>query len=562
MLKLSDAQQLVNQFLPNFTGGAANIINALGGNLGGNKDNAYGSPSLFDIELSQTNISDRAKPVSHPDASSRQDASPTRKYERTYNEPPAERPEDEITEPPLEGKARPVDPGYYKSDKGDVKAPLPSKIEAKEVHVVDHELSEELDDADLVLGTAEEMVAQLQQLLEQLTAFADKNPVLAKELAPIFAPIKDALQLALQQLSGFDPETLVTQANIAIDANDLFKKLDRLAGLFNQLQNIPNKEMAAELLENVPEDVAKAAKALLQASNQAVIKVNDIAETLRQLVPTSQPVHSELADKSLSETSNAIASQFGSSLQAGKPTATTEQVAATRVDTPQLQKNDGNQQQNLGGQQQQQNQAQQQALVAANQGSGQQHASAKLDPTLPNASSVSTSNSLSQPSQGFGQTTSATFHKQAANFEQALKQAGKPPVAEQVQVQIKSMIRNGESKMIVKLDPPELGELEIRMQINKAGRTEVFITVERPQTLEMLQKDARMLAQALQDAGLQADSSGLSFNLQNGNDSPSEGQKKPKNIYPAKEDHFDTEMLSAINENYVVELDHGVNIHA
>lgn len=40
-----------------------------------------------------------------------------------------------------------------------------------------------------------------------------------------------------------------------------------------------------------------------------------------------------------------------------------------------------------------------------------------------------------------------------------------------------------------------------------------MVTVERPETLELLQRDARGLERALQDAGLRTDSGSLNFNL-------------------------------------------------
>ena len=81
------------------------------------------------------------------------------------------------------------------------------------------------------------------------------------------------------------------------------------------------------------------------------------------------------------------------------------------------------------------------------------------------------------------------------------------------------------------------------------------------QTLELLQRDSRMLVQALQEAGLQADGGNLSFNLQGGNDSQGgDGQKK--NVYPIAEEQFDEEMISVVSETHTVEIEQGVNIHA
>jgi len=40
-----------------------------------------------------------------------------------------------------------------------------------------------------------------------------------------------------------------------------------------------------------------------------------------------------------------------------------------------------------------------------------------------------------------------------------------------------------------------------------------IVSIERPETFELLQRDARGLEKALQDAGLKTDSNSLSFNL-------------------------------------------------
>ena len=49
------------------------------------------------------------------------------------------------------------------------------------------------------------------------------------------------------------------------------------------------------------------------------------------------------------------------------------------------------------------------------------------------------------------------------------------------------------------------------------GRAAATIIADRPETLELLQRDSRGLQQALQDAGLKSDSANLSFNLGGGN---------------------------------------------
>jgi flagellar hook-length control protein FliK len=71
----------------------------------------------------------------------------------------------------------------------------------------------------------------------------------------------------------------------------------------------------------------------------------------------------------------------------------------------------------------------------------------------------------------------------------------------------------GTSEITVHLRPVELGSIEVKLDFGQDGQIRAAITAEKPQTLELLQRDSRDLEKALQDAGLQTGSNGLSFNL-------------------------------------------------
>lgn len=153
----------------------------------------------------------------------------------------------------------------------------------------------------------------------------------------------------------------------------------------------------------------------------------------------------------------------------------------------------------------------------------------------------------------------ALQQKTNANFEHGLRHVPKGSATEQVAFTMKTMMKDGIGKMIVKLDPPELGALEIKLQTGRDGRLGINIQVDRPETLEMLQKDSRYLQQALQDMGLKADGSSLSFNLRG--DNPGGQQRQGNNPYPvAAADEVDEELLTVVSERYVTEVQHGVNI--
>ncbi len=118
--------------------------------------------------------------------------------------------------------------------------------------------------------------------------------------------------------------------------------------------------------------------------------------------------------------------------------------------------------------------------------------------------------------------------RQAAN--PAPVQPPKPPVpprlvTNQVAVQIQKAAAHGSDRINIQLKPAELGRVEVQMDVAKDGRVTAVISAERSETLDMLQRDARALQSALNDAGLRTDSDSLSFNLKGQNQAQSDGEK-------------------------------------
>lgn len=81
-------------------------------------------------------------------------------------------------------------------------------------------------------------------------------------------------------------------------------------------------------------------------------------------------------------------------------------------------------------------------------------------------------------------------------------------------VEIATRASRGERRFEIRLDPPELGRIDVRLEIDSKGNTTTRLTVERAETLDMLQRDARGLEKALQNAGLKTDPGSLQFSLQ------------------------------------------------
>ena len=88
-------------------------------------------------------------------------------------------------------------------------------------------------------------------------------------------------------------------------------------------------------------------------------------------------------------------------------------------------------------------------------------------------------------------------------------------------MEIAASARNGKSNFEIRLDPAELGRIDVRISVDNNGQMTSHLTVEKPETLSMLQQGAPQLQRALNDAGFKTGDSGLQFSLR---DQTSSGQ--------------------------------------
>lgn len=139
-----------------------------------------------------------------------------------------------------------------------------------------------------------------------------------------------------------------------------------------------------------------------------------------------------------------------------------------------------------------------------------------------------------------GQSNQASQTAQARNAEAAAQprlHAFKQQVLEQVNVHVAKGLESGKDKITINLRPAELGRIEVQMEVARDGRMVATITADNRDTLDLLQRDSRDLAKALQDAGMQTDSGNLQFNLReqagqgrNGRDRSPSGPARIDNI--------------------------------
>ena len=80
-------------------------------------------------------------------------------------------------------------------------------------------------------------------------------------------------------------------------------------------------------------------------------------------------------------------------------------------------------------------------------------------------------------------------------------------------MQITRALTAGVDKIQIQLRPESLGRIEVRLELTSDGRVATVVTADNRDTLDLLQRDAKSLEQALLDAGLQADLGSMDFNL-------------------------------------------------
>ncbi len=83
-------------------------------------------------------------------------------------------------------------------------------------------------------------------------------------------------------------------------------------------------------------------------------------------------------------------------------------------------------------------------------------------------------------------------------------------------VEIVSRAMDGHRRFEIRLDPPELGRIDVRLDVDHGGKVTSRLMVERADTLDLLRRDAPQLERALQHAGLNTEG-GMEFSLRDQN---------------------------------------------
>jgi flagellar hook-length control protein FliK len=365
--------------------------------------------------------------------------------------------------------------------------------------------------AELLAET--ELGTELSALLEKLVALSGK----LKDGEPIDETDLDQLQELLAGIEGLldqhaplpplgSPALTVLSdlaAELGLDAGEDFGPLDTLAALSSSIAGTLREdapEIATRLTgfaKTLDSHVAAIQSAMADEQSQAVIAVKHV-ESETRLNPVA-----------------AIAAQAG---KTDDPDASGKAAG-------------GNQKNDISS-------GPERKLVQGNQGTqpvsggetrpAQQQGGAAGGPaaTTPQENIDAPDGLTIQPGQPQPSTSgpAALARPEAAIYQRPEAQINLPHIA----AEITRHVQNGVNRFEIRLNPPELGRIDVRMEMDNSGNVVARLAVERSETLDLLQRDQRALERALTDAGLDANKTELEFSLgQQGGNSGSETERSP-----------------------------------
>lgn len=119
-------------------------------------------------------------------------------------------------------------------------------------------------------------------------------------------------------------------------------------------------------------------------------------------------------------------------------------------------------------------------------------------------------------------------------------------------VEIATQASAGKSHFDIRLDPPELGRINVRLEVDHDGSITSHIIADHADTLDLLKRDAPQLERALQQAGLKTGDNALAFslndqNLNRGNNTP---LPTPQNTAQIMLSEDDPAPLEALRQGY------------
>jgi flagellar hook-length control protein FliK len=133
----------------------------------------------------------------------------------------------------------------------------------------------------------------------------------------------------------------------------------------------------------------------------------------------------------------------------------------------------------------------------------------------------------------------------------ALARADAPVPLQAIAVEIGMRAMRGSKEFSIRLDPEDLGRIDIKLEISEAGQVQAKLVVERVETLQLLQRDAKTLERAFDQAGLKTNPDGLQFSLRDpGQQGRQNGQQQDQPVFGSKDK--DSAMIDEITLRPVI----------
>jgi flagellar hook-length control protein FliK len=115
--------------------------------------------------------------------------------------------------------------------------------------------------------------------------------------------------------------------------------------------------------------------------------------------------------------------------------------------------------------------------------------------------------------------------------------------------------KNQVNEFIIRMDPPELGRIEVQMRMSEDGTVQAVIASDNPNTHDLLRREASTIERALNESGFRTGNDGLSFNLKQ---QSSEQQRRDGEKYPssaanggaAPDDNIPTSVFAPLRQRY------------
>ncbi|WP_084580095.1 flagellar hook-length control protein FliK [Sphingomonas azotifigens] len=311
---------------------------------------------------------------------------------------------------------------------------------------------------------------------------------------PVIAPVANTTDVALP---GDAPVTLAVAAEpTETSANPRAPQPGKLGTKANRTANEnTGPDPAGALLP--PPDAGAAAAAVPQP--MAVAQVAPVAQPMVQTAST---------DKPSSQAAGRITKAEAGPQLPGAPSTGTDgdaKVAELRLDGG-AKPDTGDARNNGGGDTGQQNFAQQ--LATADTG----RASTGTGPATPNAAAFA-------PSAATATAAATPAPVPAANEPVIHARPGE--LGRGLGVEIARKVDAGEDTLRVRLNPAELGRVEVTLAFDDKGRVQATMRAESQHTLSLLRQDAPELGRALDQAGIRNDAGSFRFESRDGSSSGS-----------------------------------------